>query len=1171
MSAGAKTAEVKPATSARSGPGKPFFTGSGVAMQEQRRPAFFNYGQRIQTKLNLGQTGDKYEQEADRTADKVVMRLADHREPSKDARHTGPGKEAKPAAPPIQTKRVACEEKEQKQKEKENESPEPEKIRKKPIFDSSPEPPPAAPPDDKIQRCEACDKEKQVQKNSNEPSSESAVPAHVESRLNSSKGGGSPLPAGTRDHMESSFGADFSAVRVHTDGQAAEMNKSLHAQAFAHGSDIYFDKGKFDTGSKAGQHLLAHELTHVVQQGGAEVKTAPAPPNVVNPPTAIPQKAPPNVANPPAAKHQQGIQAGQPAKAAPAGQATKATPASQPGKATPGGPADKATPGGGPTKAAPGGPATKAAASPKGRATGATPKAGFTLDPQLQRLAKVHNSVYKTVAMFQAAQLEHNTELCRHAINLIAVMRTREIRQWFAAKKNSINQFFLGTGFDLLNTIQQKQLEFMAMTIAAMVKVQTFVSTTEQSILTLGNQIHDSLSGFVDQISSAVSDGVNAVADKITGFISSIPIPDVPGAAAIRDTVTSLVNRAARAVTGLITTITGAIQDGLTKVTQLITGIITTIGEFIQQMLTSIFGVIMQIQVTLFTTVRQIGNTILSYMTNFLHGTLFPIMQQGEDYLVDQVDEARLIRLMQLEDNQEQVLKAMVDVLDPKTKPTKEGAAKTTKAQRLLYFKQVEEVGVQRNAEIVAKFLLETSSFFLIAIHKLIAFSEYIYTAWQAAVRQFKENISAMWNTIAQKVKDFVSEEIDKIKTMITKLVDAFVKIGALFVKIVTKVKDAVVKLASTIADSIWSRIKHMVSQLVSGSVEDAAGSLTQTLLGGAGSALASMISPGFEPQPQPQFVPQLQPQSEPDLEEEFAEDFEEFVTEVKEVEPVAEEVEEVVAEELPVVEESALVAEETETAVEAVAEGWEVVLIVVVVIIILVLVALVVYLLYLLIEELLKPKPDPEPIPIPEPEPVPKPDPDDPDEEICRPGEIFDPSAPSGLLGIDPITVIWYKPLSVYENPLFIGGRTYFMTRGHQPLPPPFQSITIGVEAQFLPTRGKILNMFSGDDRGVSRRFVRQLLRAGFSWRGLLGRPLSPDHVQDLFWNGFDEFENLWPLDQAYNARVGSFQNLEQEIYFRPDPGRPCAVELTIREARRRFPNMSLRRYVIVDIMRMP
>jgi ABC-type cobalt transport system substrate-binding protein len=91
----------------------------------------------------------------------------------------------------------------------------------------------------------------------------------VESGLASQQGGGSPLDEEVRSFMEPRFGNDFSGVRIHTGSNAVSMNKELHAQAFTHGSDIYFNEGKYNPGNNEGKRLLAHELTHVVQQTGA--------------------------------------------------------------------------------------------------------------------------------------------------------------------------------------------------------------------------------------------------------------------------------------------------------------------------------------------------------------------------------------------------------------------------------------------------------------------------------------------------------------------------------------------------------------------------------------------------------------------------------------------------------------------------------------------------------------------------------------------------------------------------------------------------------------------------------------------------------------------------------------------------------------------------------------
>jgi hypothetical protein len=94
-----------------------------------------------------------------------------------------------------------------------------------------------------------------------------------ESTLASSKGGGSALPESTQDHMGSQFGADFSGVRVHTGPTAENLSSTIHAQAFTHGNDIYFNSGKYAPETTEGGLLLAHELTHTIQQGASPAIT----------------------------------------------------------------------------------------------------------------------------------------------------------------------------------------------------------------------------------------------------------------------------------------------------------------------------------------------------------------------------------------------------------------------------------------------------------------------------------------------------------------------------------------------------------------------------------------------------------------------------------------------------------------------------------------------------------------------------------------------------------------------------------------------------------------------------------------------------------------------------------------------------------------------------------
>ncbi|HTW07195.1 MAG TPA: DUF4157 domain-containing protein [Acidimicrobiales bacterium] len=93
----------------------------------------------------------------------------------------------------------------------------------------------------------------------------------TESRLRAARAGGAPLPGGLRHSMEGAFGADFSAVKVHSGEAAGSLNQQVGATAFTVGADIFLGREAPSLASSAGQSLLAHELTHTVQQGGAHV------------------------------------------------------------------------------------------------------------------------------------------------------------------------------------------------------------------------------------------------------------------------------------------------------------------------------------------------------------------------------------------------------------------------------------------------------------------------------------------------------------------------------------------------------------------------------------------------------------------------------------------------------------------------------------------------------------------------------------------------------------------------------------------------------------------------------------------------------------------------------------------------------------------------------------
>jgi len=271
---------------------------------EKRKPnstdssSFF--GPKIQKKLKTGTVGDKYEVEADHVADKVVNNNSSvggllqskeevQQKPISETITSVQAKDIKEEEP-VQKKSDKKEEEKpvQKKSEKKEEEPiqkkeeEKEPIQKK----EKEEEKPVQKKDEKEEsiqaKCDDCEKEvqkkdkkeeeKPVQKKEQAFESETQD-NELEGKLNNSKGGGEGLGKKTKKEMESGFGADFSNVKIHTDTNAIQMSQELGAQAFTNGSDVYFNKGKYNPESKEGKHLLAHELTHTIQQTGAAKKT----------------------------------------------------------------------------------------------------------------------------------------------------------------------------------------------------------------------------------------------------------------------------------------------------------------------------------------------------------------------------------------------------------------------------------------------------------------------------------------------------------------------------------------------------------------------------------------------------------------------------------------------------------------------------------------------------------------------------------------------------------------------------------------------------------------------------------------------------------------------------------------------------------------------------------
>ncbi|MFK8186364.1 MAG: DUF4157 domain-containing protein [Phormidesmis sp.] len=230
---------------------QPFFSakssGAFFSKSDANSTPFFQpFGPAIQAKLTVGAVGDKYEQEADRVAADVVAKI-------NNSSSQGIGEQ--PLVPRM------GEEEEDLQMQLVRESVqrmemEDEELKMKPVRES-------------VQRIGEEEKALQMQPMVQRMGSdEGVVSADFESKLNAARGAGQNLAPHLQAQMGQAIGADFSGVRVHIDGQADMLNHSIGSRAFTTGQDLFFKQGEYQPETQNGQTLIAHELTHVVQQRG---------------------------------------------------------------------------------------------------------------------------------------------------------------------------------------------------------------------------------------------------------------------------------------------------------------------------------------------------------------------------------------------------------------------------------------------------------------------------------------------------------------------------------------------------------------------------------------------------------------------------------------------------------------------------------------------------------------------------------------------------------------------------------------------------------------------------------------------------------------------------------------------------------------------------------------
>jgi Domain of unknown function (DUF4157) len=229
---------------------------------------------KVQAKLTLGPVGDRYEKEADQVAHQVVQHIASPAAQDPSGTAAGSGVAQRAGAKPdddlddVMTKPLPG------AVQRVTGDDDLDDVMTKPLSGSV-QRAGAKPGDEDLDDVMMKPAAGSVQRDG-EGAGGGPIGGDVESSIEGARSGGRALDKEVRASMEPAFGADFSGVRVHADAKADGLNRSLQARAFTTGQDVFFRSGEYNPGSSGGKELIAHELTHVVQQNPGSVMTKPA-------------------------------------------------------------------------------------------------------------------------------------------------------------------------------------------------------------------------------------------------------------------------------------------------------------------------------------------------------------------------------------------------------------------------------------------------------------------------------------------------------------------------------------------------------------------------------------------------------------------------------------------------------------------------------------------------------------------------------------------------------------------------------------------------------------------------------------------------------------------------------------------------------------------------------
>ena len=659
--------------------------------------------------------------------------------------------------------------------------------------------------------------------------------------LTSSKGAGSPLPGHTRQFMESRFNADFAGVRIHTGPQANAMNKSIQAKAFAHGNDIYFKEGQHNPESPEGAKLLAHELTHTIQQGSspqttknnnAEVKPVQSTDQPANDKTAISPAAPSAAkANQPGIPHNESSnqeESESPVTDQPADHInTTSEPAVPVDTGTPAGTGDNNQPGNSSsknhtaqTRKAHGTQAGVSQKAVRNNQKGGGSEQGQTAGTTAvinERINGAKASAVKTSVVIQAAVINQDYFNTETRLDNISTIRKEQIRNIFMEANANLDAFFVRSMSTLTAAILAAQMTLIAQVNATLGAVQAFVNRMAALAFALVINTIAFVTTLIANTLAAIARTINMISSRVTGLVNSVNLPDLPGAATIRDYIRNSIYGVSRLIMVALRSVQTLIASALIVALRFLTGLIQTIRRAVSNIISNIALILTRIINTIAAAFQGVLRIAVITLQNLLQNSIHPMLANIEAMIMGTIDTLHQKALQDAMENQDQALEALAGLIGAQSGPAPGTGKPMTAAEMLAAVAAISKQATERNKEIADRFDEDTGILVSILRQRSMVLMAFILAAILGAMGAIMIRIMQLIDFIKRAIVAFAGRIIAGFLSFVANIVAALSAFVTAIGTFISHPLLSVIAFGQSVLNIIISFVANMVRRFISG------------------------------------------------------------------------------------------------------------------------------------------------------------------------------------------------------------------------------------------------------------------------------------------------------------------------------------------------------------------